>query len=134
VIERALAIVAKKGLAARCTLVAGDFFESVPAGKDLYLLKHILHDWDDEQALRILQTVATAMPRGARLLIAEQGIAEPGVPNPGKLLDIVMLSLLEGGRERTAEELASLMMAAGIQFERAISTPGPVTLFVGSKR
>lgn len=134
VVERAAAIVAKAGLAERCTLVAGDFFESVPAGKELYLLKHILHDWDDERALRILKTVGIAMPDGARLLIAEQGIAAPGVPNPGKLLDIVMLNLLEAGRERTAQEFASLMAAAGIEFERAIPTPGPVTLFVGVKR
>jgi hypothetical protein len=133
VIDRAATVVAKARLAERCTLAAGDFFESVPAGKDLYLLKHVLHDWDDERALRILKTVAAAMPLGARLLIAEQGIAAPGVPSPGKLLDIVMLNLLEAGRERTAEEFASLMAAAGIEFERAIPTPGPITLFLGVK-
>ena len=74
------------------------------------------------------------MARVGRVLIAEQGIAPPGIPNPGKLLDVVMLSLLEDGRERTAEEFASLMSRASIELERAIPTPGPITLFVGVKR
>lgn len=133
VVERAAPLMAEKGLASRCTCIGGDFFEAVPAGGDLYLLKHVLHDWDDERALRILRSVAAAMPQRARLLVAEQGIAPPGVPNPGKLLDVVMLSLLENGRERTSEEFASLMARAGIAFEREIPTPGPITLFLGAK-
>lgn len=134
VIERAATLTRAAEVEPRCSLVGGDFFEAVPAGRDLYILKHILHDWDDERALRILRNIERAMPHGARLLIAEQGIAPPGVPNPGKLLDVVMLSLLESGRERSAEEFASLLARAGIEFERAIPTPGPITLFVGSKR
>jgi hypothetical protein len=134
VIERAAKAARSHGLAERCTWVGGDFFESVPAAADLYILKHILHDWDDERALRILRNVGLAMPAGGRVLIAEQGIAPPGVPNPGKLLDVVMLSLLECGRERTADEFASLMSLASLEFERAIPTPGPITLFVGVKR
>jgi len=133
VIQHASGTVQERGLAARWSLVSGNFFELVPGGHDLYLLKHILHDWDDARAQRILQTVSEAMPRGSTLMVAEQGIAPPGVPNPGKLLDIVMLSMLEGGRERTAEELAALMSRAGISFQRAIPTPGPITLFVGIK-
>ena len=133
VIERARALSRADDVARRCTLVGGDFFESVPAGKDLYVLKHILHDWDDERALRILRNVEAAMPRGGRLLIAEQGIAPPGVPNPGKLLDVVMLSLLEDGRERSAEEFASLLSRADLKLEQTVPTPGPITLFIGSK-
>jgi hypothetical protein len=133
VIQRASAGIKERGLAQRCALVSGNFFEVVPAGHDLYLLKHILHDWDDERALRILQTVSAAMPRGSTLIVAEQGIAPPGVPNPGKLLDVVMLSMLEGGRERTADELGALMGRAGVSFQRAVPTPGPITLFIGAK-
>jgi hypothetical protein len=133
VIERAATLTRAEGLAGRWSLAGGDFFESVPPGKDLYVLKHILHDWDDEQALRILRNIEIAMPRDGRLLIAEQGIAPPGVPNPGKLLDVVMLSLLESGRERSAEDFAALMARAGLELERAIPTPGPITLFVGAK-
>jgi len=134
VIERAATLGLADRVARRCTLVGGSFFESVPAGADLYLLKHVLHDWDDERALLILRNIELAMPRGARLLIAEQGIAPPGVPNPGKLLDVVMLSLLEGGRERTADEFAALLSQVGLEFERAIPTPAPITLFVAIKR
>jgi hypothetical protein len=134
VIARAATLTRTAGCAERCSFVGGDFFESVPAGQDLYVLKHILHDWDDERALRVLQSVGRAMPQGGRVLVAEQGIAPPGVPNPGKLLDVVMLSLLENGRERTAEEFASLMSHANIELERTIPTPGPITLFVGVKR
>lgn len=134
VIERAATIARAEGLERRFSLVGGDFFDSVPSARDLYILKHVLHDWDDERALRILRSIEVAMPRGGHVLIAEQGIAPPGVPNPGKLLDIVMLSLLEGGRERTAEEFASLLSRAGLELERAIPTPGPITLFLGIKR
>ena len=134
VIERAATIPRGEGVRRRCSFVGGDFFESVPSGKDLYVLKHILHDWDDERALRILRSVQSAMPRGGRLLIAEQGIAPPGIPNPGKLLDVVMLSLLESGRERSAEDFASLLSQAGLELESAIPTPGPITLFLGIKR
>jgi hypothetical protein len=134
VIERAAGIARAPGFERRCSLVGGDFFESVPSGKDLYILKHILHDWDDERALIILRNVERAMPRGGHLLIAEQGIAPPGVPNPGKLLDVVMLSLLESGRERSTEEFATLLSQAGLELERTIPTPGPITLFLGGKR
>lgn len=134
VIQRAATIRRAEGVERRFSLVGGDFFASVPPGKDLYILKHVLHDWDDERALRILRSVETAMPRGASLLIAEQGIAPPGIPNPGKLLDVVMLSLLECGRERSAEDFAALLAKAGLELERAVPTPGPITLFIGIKR
>jgi hypothetical protein len=134
VIERAAALPRAEGVERRCSFVGGDFFESVPSGKDLYLLKHVLHDWDDERALRILRSIEAAMPRGGRLLIAEQGIAPPGIPNPGKLLDVVMLSLLESGRERSAEDFASLLSQTGLEFEGTVPTPGPITLFLGTKR
>jgi hypothetical protein len=109
--------------------MGGDFFARVPPSGDLYLLKHILHDWDDERAGRILQAVAAAMSPGAKLLVIEQGIAEPGVPNPGKIMDVIMLTLLEGGRERTAKQHAALFEKVGLRFEREIRTPGPITLF-----
>ncbi len=124
---------ADASIAARCTTRGGDFFQSVPEGGDLYILKHVLHDWDDERALAILQTVARAMKPGATLMVAEQGIAPPGVPDPSKILDVIMLAMLEGGRERTVEEHRDLMQRAGLQFDRAVTTKGPIRLFLGRK-
>jgi O-methyltransferase domain/Dimerisation domain len=129
--QRVLA--AKRELSARVSLVSGDFFREVPSGGDLYTLKHILHDWDDERALKILRNVARAMPAGARVLVAEQGIAPPGVAHPGKILDVAVLTMLEGARERTAEQHAVLMQQAGLRFEREIPTAGPITMFIGAK-
>ncbi|MFZ5893550.1 MAG: methyltransferase [Myxococcota bacterium] len=133
VVERAKATWLGSALSRRCEAVAGDFFERVPPGGDLYVLKHILHDWDDDRAVTILKNVASAMKPGARLLIIEQGLAPPGVPSPGKIMDIVMLALVEGGRERGADEQSALFQRAGLRFEREISTPGPITLFLGSR-
>jgi len=120
-------------LRGRCEIIGGDFFELVPPGGDLYLLKHILHDWDDTQALRILRAVSKAMTPGAKLLVMEQGIQPPGVPNPGKIMDVIMLMLLEGGRERTPTQHAALFEQAGLRFQREIKTPGPITLFEGTR-
>jgi SAM-dependent methyltransferase len=117
----------------RCDLVAGDFFNQVPERGDLYILKHILHDWDDAAAQAILRQVSRAMRPGGRVLVIEQGIAPPGIPNPGKVMDVVMMALVDGGRERTSEEHAALMHKAGLRFEREISTPGNITLFVGTR-
>lgn len=119
-------------LARRCEFVGGDFFEVVPEGGDLYLLKHVLHDWDDQRAALILRNVARAMAPGATLLIAEQGITPPAVASPGKLMDIVMLALLEG-RERTPEELKALCEQAGLRFAGERRTTGPIALFRATK-
>ena len=71
------------------------------------------------------------MSAGTKLLVIEQGIAEPGVPNPGKIMDIIMLTLVDGGRERTAQQHAALFEKVGLRLEREIRTPGPITLFEG---
>ena len=133
VVAQAKATLVNPQVRGRCELIGGDFFELIPKGGDLYLLKHILHDWDDAQALRILQAVASAMPRGAKLLVMEQGISPPGTPNPGKIMDVIMLMLLAGGRERTVTQHASLFEQAGLRFQREIRTPGPITLFEGAR-
>lgn len=119
------------GFAERCKVIGGSFFDNVPSGGDLYLLKHVLHDWDDEKASQILKRIAEAMHPGAHLLVMEQGITPPGIPGPGKLMDISMMALSEGGMERTAEEHAKLLEGAGIQFTRTIHTPGPISIFEG---
>jgi hypothetical protein len=104
----------------RCERVGGSFFEAVPAGHELYLLKDIVHDWDDGAALAILRTVRAAIPDDGRLFVIERVIPPGDAPAPGKLVDITML-LITGGRERTRDEYADLLARAG--FTLAAITP-----------
>ncbi len=114
------------GVADRCTFVSGNFFESVPAGGDAYVLSHILHDWDDEPALRILRAIRAAAVDGARLLILDNVLTSgPGAVVP-KLIDLHML-VLGGGRERTADDWERLLKEGGFSLER-IHADGPLAL------
>jgi hypothetical protein len=100
----------------RCRFEPGDFFERVPAG-DAYVLSTILHDWDDDSALRILRTIRGAAPPGTRLILLE-GTVEPGNdPDGSKWLDLLMLALF-AGRERDEAQWRSLLDAGGFQVER----------------
>ncbi|MEW1638443.1 methyltransferase [Streptomyces sp. NPDC093801] len=109
-------------LAGRWRTEGGDFFEAVPPGGDFYLLKHILHDWDDEAALRVLGSVRRAAAPGARLLVVDAVLPGGGVPHPAVELDIVMLMVVEG-RERTAAEFEELLARAGFRLHRILPTP-----------
>jgi hypothetical protein len=115
-------------LAGRLVLQGGDFFAAVPAGADAYLLKHIIHDWGDEDCLRILGQIRAVMAPGARVLVVEQVISPGNAPFPGKLLDLNMLVMTEGGRERTPSEYASLLAKAGLSLQRIVPTPSPVSV------
>lgn len=97
-------------------------------GADAYLLKHIIHDWDDTACLRILKAIRSAMAPGARVLIVEQVIPPGNAPFPGKLLDLNMLVMTEGGRERTAAEYTSLLDRAELQLSRIVPTSSPVSV------
>lgn len=112
--------------AGRCELVTGDFFQQVPAA-DAYIVKHIIHDWDDDSALQILAACRRAIPDSGKLLIAEMIL--PGMNEPGfaKLLDIEMM-LIPGGRERTIDEYAALLASAGFRMTRVIPTHSSVAL------
>lgn len=112
---------AAAGVAARCELVGGDFFESVPAGGDAYVLAQILHDWDDGRSARILANCRRAIAPNGRLLLVELVIAPGNAPDFGTFLDLHMMTLL-GGRERTAEEYAALLAAAGFELGRVVPT------------
>ncbi|KEF41665.1 MAG: methyltransferase [Cyanobium sp. CACIAM 14] len=115
-------------LEGRLNVVAGDFFQAVPAGADAYLLKHIIHDWDDDRCLRILGHIRSAMAPGGRVLILEQVIPPGNDPFPGKLLDLNMLVMTEGGRERTPEEYALLLEKAGLRLSAITPTPSPISV------
>lgn len=116
------------GLDARVECVGGDFFESVPSGGDTYLLKHILHDWSDEQCLLILRNIAAGMDPQGRVLAIETVMPESTDPHPAKFMDVNMLAMTEGGCERTESEYAELFDAAGLRLVRTHPTAGPVSI------
>ena len=122
VLAGAEATLAAAGLRDRCELVGGDFFEAAPAGGDAYVLAQIIHDWPDAEAVAILRTCHRAMAPGARLWLIEQ-VVEPGDAfDAVKLLDMLMLVLF-GAQERTAEEYGALLEAAGFRDMTVMSTP-----------
>lgn len=132
VLERARSYVAAAGLAQRCQTVGGDFFAEVPAGGDAYLMKFVLHDWDDDRCVTILQNVARVMPPDAKLLIIESVIPPGNDPYPGKFMDINML-VITGGRERTELEYRALLDRAGLTITRIIPAH-PLASIIEAKR
>ena len=107
----------------RCHPIAGNFFDHVPDGADAYFMQHIIHDWDDESALRILGNVRQALaarPDG-RLILVDMVLPEDSRPHPGKLLDLLML-MFPGGRERTEAEWHRLLGKAGFIITKIMST------------
>jgi hypothetical protein len=115
----------------RLTRVAGDFFDAVPAGGDLYLLKFILHDWDDERAGAILRRVRDAAVPGSRLAIVEMVLPDEPTEHPGWLMDLNML-VLTGGRERTAQAFGRLLEGTGWRLERAVPTESPLSVLLAA--
>lgn len=113
------------GVAARCEVRGGSFFDGVPAGADGYLMKYIIHDWDDERALIILRHCREAMRSDGRVLVVEHVIRPGNVPDWAKLLDINML-VLPGGQERTRVEFRDLFARAGLRLRRVVPTASPV--------
>src|SRR5262245_26866932 len=109
--------VTAKDVAARCAVEGGDFFAAVPQGADAYLMKFIIHDWDDERCIRLLGHCRDAMASGGRVLVVENVIEGGNRPDWAKLLDINML-VLPGGQERTREEFRSLLERAGMRLVR----------------
>ena len=118
-----------KGIAKRCTLEAGSFFETVPTGGDAYIMKYILHDWNDEQCVKILENCRAAMNKKGRVLVVDNVIPPGNDPNWGKLLDIQMLII--GGRERTKKEFAAMFKRAGLKMTRVVTTKCPLSIVEG---
>jgi hypothetical protein len=127
VVAEAQPRLARFGLGDRLTMAAGDFFTAVPAGADTYLLSMILHDWSDADALRLLASIRSAAPAGARLLAFELVVPEGGAPHMGKMIDLTMLGMLTG-RERTEAEYRRLLEEAGFKFEGITAGPTPVSV------
>jgi O-methyltransferase domain/Dimerisation domain len=115
----------EKGFDKRCDTEAGSFFNFIPADADAYLMKMILHDWNDEQCLQILNNCSKVMKPSSKLLVFEAVIPEGNDPHPGKFMDINMLTMT-GGKERTEKEFTSLFSGAGLKLSKIIATHSPM--------
>ena len=130
VIAGARDLLSEEGVSNRVELVSGDFFQSIPAGADAYMMKHIIHDWDDDSSTRILKNVRSAMSENGKVLIIEMVVPQSSEPSPSKALDILML-VMEGGKERTRDEYAELLKAAGFRLTAVIPTSSPYSVIEG---
>ncbi len=132
VAERAARALREAGLGGRARAAGGDMFSGVPGGADLYVLKSVLHDWEDDRAAAVLRSCRAAMTRaGARLLVVERVMPERTAPGPAAVAhavgDLMMLTRA-GGRERTAAEFAALLAGAGLRLARAVPTGSHYTV------
>jgi hypothetical protein len=130
VVEEARVLIDSYGVADRCERVGGDFFESVPEGGDAYIMKFILHDWNDEQCISILKNCHNAMQAGGKVLVVEMVLPEGNEPSIGKFLDLQML-LYTPGCERTETEYRMLFDKAGFELNRVIPTSSPFSIVEG---
>lgn len=133
VVERARPHIEAVGLSDRCQLVDGDFFQSVPSGADAYVMRHIIHDWDDDKSLTILKNCHTAMSPGNKLLLVESVIPPGNDPFMGKFLDLTMM-LIPGGKERTKDEYWDLYDRAGFDLVGIVPTGTEVSVVEGVRR
>lgn len=127
VIEGAPVLLEKEGVADRVELKTGDFFESVPSGADAYVMKFIIHDWDDDRALKILRNIHQVLPAHGRLLLVEMVVPPGNEPHFSKIQDLEML-VSPGGVERTPDEYRDLLARAGFELRRIIPTKSPLSI------
>lgn len=121
----------RAGVVDRCEIVGGSFFEQVPGGADVYLMKAILHDWEDAECVAILRTIGREIPDDGTLLVVERVVGPPNEDLEGKLSDLHML-IMPGGRERTAAEWAALFEAGGFRLDEIRTLLVAWQLLVGS--
>ncbi len=116
------------GLEGRVAVEGGSFFERVPDGCDAYIMKHIIHDWDDDHCRTILRLMREKLPRKGRVLVCEMVVTDDPEPTPAKMLDIEMLVMTVGGKERTEAEFAELFASSGLRLNRIVPTARPVAV------
>jgi hypothetical protein len=133
VVETAKERFQKLGLDKRTTVISGDFFKLIPSGGDIYIMKNILHAFDDETCSRILENISNVMHKGEKLLIMEAVIDANNKPAYGKLIDLQMLIGTDGGRERTQKEFESLLNQTGFKLIRVKTTVSPFSVLEAIK-
>jgi hypothetical protein len=124
----------KFGLVERATVVAGNFFDSVPTGGDVYIMKNILHAFDDEGCISLLENIGKAMESGTKVLIMEAVIEEDNKPAYGKMFDLQMLIGTDGGKERTQKEFETILMNSGFNLKKVIPTVSPFSIVEAIKQ
>ena len=127
VIEGARPKIEAAGLADRVETMSGDFFKTVPAGGDAYIMKWIIHDWDDEKSNTILRNIRSRMRANGRLILVDSVVPETDEPHFSKFIDMNML-VMTGGKERTEREFDQLLSAAGFKLLRVIPTELPTSI------
>ena len=132
VVQDAELIMTKAGVHNRCRIIPGDMFESIPGDCDAYIMKYVLHDWNDQDAIRILANCRRDMPATASLFVIEQFLGPPNQDSTGKFVDLNMM-VGTGGQERTREELESLLGKSGFQIIDVIATETPLYVTVARK-
>jgi len=129
--EKARAKISEAGLQTRCEAIGGDFFKEVPAGADAYIIKHVIHDWNDDRAAAILRNIHRAMSPHGKLLIAE-GVYPPRIDQSdmarGAAANDVNMLVCTGGRQRSEAEFRSLQAGAGFKPTRIIPTPARLSV------
>ncbi|MEJ0040587.1 MAG: methyltransferase [Gammaproteobacteria bacterium] len=118
------------GLEARCAVIEGSFFDSIPPGADAYLMRHVIHDWTDEQSVQILRNCRKAVPANGRILIVEFHVSPANEPSVGKDADMIMMAY-PGGKERTPEEYGALFEQAGFRLSSVTRTKSAVSVIEG---
>ena len=121
------------GVTDRCETAGGDFFKNVPVGGDAYIMKHIIHDWNDEQCISILDNCRTAMIDNGKVLVVEMIVPEKNEPSIAKFLDLQMLQYLPGC-ERTEKEYHELFDKAGLKISRIIPTMSLFSIIEGVRK
>jgi SAM-dependent methyltransferase len=134
--EKAGAKIAAAGLQSRCEAIGGDFFKEVPSGADAYIIKHVIHDWNDDRAAAILRNVHRAIPPHGKLLLAE-GVYPSRIDQSdsgrGAAANDVNMLVCTGGRQRSESEFRSLYSASGFKLTRTVSTPARLSLIEGER-
>jgi len=131
VVERAKDAVESSGVQNRCRLAGGTFLESVPSGADAYLLRHVLHDWRDEDSARILGHCRDGMKEGGKVLVVEIVVPAGNDPSFAKWMDLMMVTY--GGKERSEKQYRKLFTQAGLRLTRIVPTRAGISVIEGMR-
>ncbi|MDJ0797511.1 MAG: methyltransferase [Calothrix sp. MO_167.B12] len=131
VVTGAKELLQREGVMSRCQTIGGNFFTSIPGDGDAYIMSHIIHDWSDEDCIKILKNIRKGITAKGKLLVIETVIPSGNEYHFGKWLDLDMLTMYSGGRERTKAEFEKIFQAAGFNLNRIVPTTSHVSVIEG---